>query len=66
MAKCLTRTRRIGGSIVVTLPKELVETQKIKENEFVEISVKKCRRKGFGALKGMKPFTVEDEMKAFE
>jgi antitoxin component of MazEF toxin-antitoxin module len=66
MTKCLTRTRRIGGSIVVTLPKELVDTQKIHENEFVEISVKKCRRNGFGALKGMKPFTAEDELKAFE
>ena len=66
MAKCLTRTRRIGGSLVVTLPKELVETQKIKENEFLEINVKKCRKKGFGTLKGMKPFTVEDELKALE
>lgn len=62
----MTKTRKVGGSIVVTLPKELVETQKIKENEFVEISVKKCHRNGFGALKGMRPFTVEDELKAFE
>ena len=66
MARCLTRTRKIGGSLVVTLPKELVETQKIKENEFVEVIVKKCRKNGFGALKGMKPFTAEDELKAFE
>ena len=66
MTKCLTRARRIGGSLVVTLPKELVETQKIKENEFLEINVKKCRKKGFGALKGMKAFTVEDELKTLE
>ena len=66
MTKCLAKTRKIGGSIVVTLPKELVDTQKIKENEFVEISVKKLRRNGFGALKGMRPFTADDEMKAFE
>jgi antitoxin component of MazEF toxin-antitoxin module len=66
MTGCLTKTRRVGGSIVVTLPKKLVETQKIKENEFVEISVKKCRKNGFGALKGMSSFTVEDELKAFE
>ena len=66
MTRCLTKTRKIGGSIVVTLPKKLVETQKIKENEFVEISVKKIRKNGFGALKGMRPFTAEDELKAFE
>jgi antitoxin component of MazEF toxin-antitoxin module len=56
----------VGGSIVVTLPKELVETQKIRENEFVEVTVKKCRKNGFGALKDMSPFTVEDELKALE
>jgi hypothetical protein len=32
----------------------------------VEITVKKCRRDGFGIFKGMAPFTVEDELKAFE
>jgi hypothetical protein len=66
LAGCLTKTRRVGGSIVVTLPKELVQTQKIRENEFVEITVKKCRKDGFGIFKGMSPFTVEDELKTLE
>lgn len=66
MAGCLTKTRKVGGSIVVTLPKELVETQKIKENEYVEITVRKCRKDGFGVFKGMVPFTVEDELKTLE
>lgn len=66
MAGCLTKTRKVGGSIVVTLPKELVETQKIRENEVVEITVKKCRKDGFGILKGVGPFTVEDELTAHE
>lgn len=63
MPRCLTKTRKVGGSLVVTLPKELVETQKIKENQYVEITVKKCRKNGFGIFKGMAPFTVEDELK---
>lgn len=50
---------------MVILPKELVETQ-IRENEMVEITVKKCRKEGFGILKGMAPFTVEDELKTLE
>jgi len=58
----LTKTRKVGGSLVVTLPKELVENQKIKANEIVEITVKKCRKAGFGTLKNMKPFTVKDEL----
>jgi len=64
MHQCLTKTRKVGGSIVVTLPKEIVDLQQIKENEYVEITVKKCRKDGFGILKGMAHFTVEDEMKS--
>jgi hypothetical protein len=62
MHQCLAKTRKVGGSIVVTLPKEVVALQQIKENEYVEITVKKCRKDGFGILKGMAPFTVEDEL----
>lgn len=63
MTECLAKTRKVGGSLVVTLPKELVESEKIKEGEIIEISVKKLRKKGFGVLKGVGPFTAEDELK---
>jgi antitoxin component of MazEF toxin-antitoxin module len=59
---CLAKTRKVGGSLVVTLPKELVENQNIKAGEIVELIVRKCRKSGFGALKNMKQFTVEDEL----
>lgn len=51
---------------MVTLPKELVESVKIKEGEVIEISVKKLRKDGFGILKGVGPFTAEDELMAHE
>jgi len=66
MPKFLTKTRKVGGSLVVTLPKELVETQNVRENQYLEITVKKCRINGFGILKGIGPFTVEDELKIHE
>lgn len=66
MPRCLAKTRKVGGSLVVTLPKEIVTIQKIKENEFVEITVKKCRKDGFGTFRGMAPFTKEDELKSIE
>jgi bifunctional DNA-binding transcriptional regulator/antitoxin component of YhaV-PrlF toxin-antitoxin module len=65
-AECLAKTRKVGGSLIVTLPKELVEAEKIKEGEVVKIRVKKLRKDGFGVLKGMAPFTVEDELKTLE
>jgi antitoxin component of MazEF toxin-antitoxin module len=63
---CLAKTRKVGGSLVVTLPKELVEAEKIREGEVVKISVKKLRKNGFGSLKGVGPFTLEDELQAHE
>jgi len=62
----LAKTRKVGGSLVVTLPSELVESKKIKEGEIVEIIVKKVRKDGFGLFKGMNPFTAEDELAAHE
>jgi len=58
--KTLTKTRKIGGSLVVTIPKEIVDDINIQENEVVEIEVKKHKKDYFGALKGIGPFTKED------
>ena len=58
----LAKTRKVGGSLVVTLPKAIVESKKIKEGEIVEITIKKVRKDGFGAIKGLTPFTAEDEL----
>ena len=44
------------------MPKELVEAQKIREGEVIEITVRKIRVQGYGALKGIRSFTAEDEL----
>jgi AbrB family looped-hinge helix DNA binding protein len=62
----LVKTRRVGGSLVITLPKEVTESIGIKEGEIVEITVKKLRVDGFGALRGIGPFTADDELKAHD
>ena len=60
--KMLTRTRSIGGSIIVTIPIEIVREKSIIENELVEIDVEKVRKSGFGILRGIGKFTKEDEL----
>lgn len=59
--KTITRTRKIGGSLVVTIPKEIVKEEGIREGEIVEIEVEKVKKSAFGILKGMRSFTKEDE-----
>ena len=60
--KSLARIRKIGGSLVVTIPKEMVKEEQLEENEVIEISVKKPRKSYFGALKGIGHFTRKDRM----
>jgi antitoxin component of MazEF toxin-antitoxin module len=59
--KGLTRTRKVGGSLIVTLPKKLIEANSVTEGEMIEIEVNKVKKSGFGLLKKVRPFTKEDE-----
>ena len=58
----LTRTRAIGGSLVVTIPKEIVDEVSLKEGELIKINVEKVKVNGFGVLKGVGEFTRKDRM----
>lgn len=71
MIECETITRKWGNSLGVTLPKEFVEEQHIKENEKVRILILKQNhtfKKTFGMLKGKfgKKSTqqIKDEIRA--
>ena len=57
----LTKTKQVGGSLMVTLPKELVEAEKLLPNQTVKVQIKKVKRSFFGVLRGIGPFTKEDK-----
>ena len=56
--KALTRTRSVGGSLIVTIPKE----ELFIEGELVETEVEKVKKDFFGALR-VGHFTEKDELK---
>jgi antitoxin component of MazEF toxin-antitoxin module len=62
MSRATVRVRRVGGSIVARIPKELVDELGIDEGELVELEVRKVRRDWFGAFKGLKGFSREEEL----
>ncbi len=62
MARAIVRSRKIGGSIVVRIPKEATEQEGIRAGELVEVEVRKARKDFFGALKGVGKFSREDEL----
>ncbi len=61
MEETLAKARKLGGSIIVTIPKEIVDNEGIRSGETVRLSVEKVKKSGFGAFKGIGPFTKEDE-----
>lgn len=64
--KSITRTRQVGGSLIVTIPKEIVREEDLREGELVQIDIEKVAKSGFGALRGIRSFTSSDEMKTHE
>jgi antitoxin component of MazEF toxin-antitoxin module len=64
MARALVKTRRVGGSLMVTIPKEVVEQEDIREGEIVEVDVKKAKRNGLGIYPGLGSMTRSDELDA--
>jgi antitoxin component of MazEF toxin-antitoxin module len=61
--KSLTRTRAVGGSLIITIPSEIVKEKSLKEGELVEIDVEKIKQSYFGRFKGIGSMTQEDKFK---
>lgn len=59
----LARTRKLGGSLIVTIPKEIVKEKSFIPGELVKMNVKKIRKSGFGMLRGMRSFSEGDKFR---
>ena len=58
----LAKVRRVGGSLVVTIPNEVAQEEDLKPGELVNIEVRKAKKSFFGIDRGIGPFTRDDEM----
>ena len=56
----VTRLRKVGGSVVATVPKNLIELEGLLPGQLVKIKVEKIKKSFFGAAKGVRSFTKED------
>ena len=57
----IQRTKRIGGSLMVRIPKDIVELEHIHAGESIELGIKKMRKDWFGVTPGLKPFRREED-----
>ncbi len=67
MARAIVKSRKAEGSIIIRIPKQVVEHERIQEGELLEIEARKAKKKDwFGAFKGIGPFTRKDELDSHE
>lgn len=61
--EALTKTRRIGGSLVATIPKIVVDEESLVEDQVILIQVHKLPRSGFGISTGKSSFSRADKLR---
>ena len=59
----LTKLRKVGGSVMARIPKEVLEQEFLHEGQTVRLEIKKVKKSALGIAKGMRSFTKEDEFK---
>ena len=64
MTQLIQRTKKIGGSLMVRIPKELADLERIYEGELVQIEMKKVRKEWFGAFPKLTSFRKEERMRS--
>ena len=57
----ITKLRKVGGSVVATVPKKIIELEGLYPGQIVKIKVEKIRKSYLGAAKGIGSFTREDK-----
>ncbi len=58
----IAKVRRVGRSLVVTIPNEVAREEGLKPGELVNIEVRKAKKSFFGIDHGIGLFTRDDEM----
>lgn len=61
--EALIKTRKMGGSLIVTIPKTIVEEEGLVEDQLVKVDIERAKKSGFGLFKGTGSFSKEDKWK---
>jgi hypothetical protein len=61
MAETIQRAKKIGGSLMVRIPKDIVEHEHIQPGEAVKMRIEKVRKDWFGAFRTGRPYIKEEE-----
>ena len=60
MTETIQRAKRIGGSLMIRIPKDIVASENIQVGEAVHLEIKKLRKDWFGCAPGLKLLNKEE------
>ena len=60
MTPIAAKAKRVGGSLMVTVPKAVVDLLGLEEGEVLELTVRRPRQSYLGALRGIGSFAEAD------
>ncbi len=56
MTTTIQRAKKVGGSLMVRIPKDIVEIENIEEGQVLQVEINKIKKDWFGAFRELKPF----------
>lgn len=62
MTETVQYARKVGGSLMVTIPKEIAELEGIHPGEMIKVNIQKIKKDWFGAAKGLTSLRKEEKM----
>ncbi len=61
MADEIVKAKKIGGSIMILVQKDIIDIEKINEGDTLQVSIKKIKPSFFGAFPTLTPFDKEKD-----
>lgn len=62
MTTTVQRVKKVGGSLMVRIPKEIAEIEQIQPDSAVEVEIHRIRKNWFGSLQGLKPLKKSEKL----
>jgi antitoxin component of MazEF toxin-antitoxin module len=57
----IQKTTKIGGSVMVRIPKDIIELEQIKPGEMVKLNIQKFKKSWFGAFPKLTDFNKKED-----
>ena len=59
----VAKTRKVGGSLMISIPKAVVEKEDLKSDQLVKVRIEPVLKSGFGIVRDLPSFKKSDRFR---